>query len=210
MDSLSGKITKEKGVYMVDRIKNHPLWNLFKEIFLISALTFGGGYVIVPLMHTKFVDELKWIKEEEMIDILAMSQTSPGVFTVNASIMVGYNLFGLKGSIVAVTAAVLPPLVTVALISTFYTLFSDNIIVRNGLKGAQAVVGAIMINVLINYSGKILRDKYWLPISIMILAFVLDFVLNINTVLIILFCGVLGTVIQMILLSKKMGGSTKK
>ena len=101
MDSLSGKITKEKGVYMVDRIKNHPLWNLFKEIFLISALTFGGGYVIVPLMHRKFVDELKWINEEEMIDILAMSQTSPGVFTVNASIMVGYNLFGLKGSIVA-------------------------------------------------------------------------------------------------------------
>lgn len=195
---------------MVDKIKRHPLWNLFKENFLISALTFGGGYVIVPLMHRKFVDELKWIKEEEMIDILAMSQTSPGVFTVNASIMVGYNLFGLKGSIVAVTAAVLPPLISVAIISAFYALFSDNSIVRNGLKGAQAIVGAIMINVLINYSGKILKEKYWLPIFIMILAFVLDFIFNINTVVIILFCGILGTLIQMILLSKKLGGSWRK
>lgn len=195
---------------MVDKIKRHPLWSLFKENFLISALTFGGGYVIVPLMHRKFVDELKWIKEEEMIDILAMSQTSPGVFTVNASIMVGYNLFGLKGSIVAVTAAVLPPLISVAIISAFYALFSDNSIVRNGLKGAQAIVGAIMINVLINYSGKILKEKYWLPIFIMILAFVLDFIFNINTVVIILFCGILGTLIQMILLSKKLGGSWRK
>ena len=203
-------MTKEKGVCMIDKAKNHRLWNLFKEIFLISALTFGGGYVIVPLMHKKFVTELKWIEEEEMIDILAMSQTSPGVFTVNASIMVGYNLFSLKGSIVAVVAAVLPPLVSVAIISTFYALFSDNIIVRNGLKGAQAVVGAIMINVLINYSGKILKDKYWLPIFIMILAFILDLIFSVNTVLIILLCGALGTVIQMILLSKKMGKKKKK
>ncbi len=195
---------------MVDDKSNRSLWNLFKKNFLISALTFGGGYVIIPLMHRKFVNELKWIEEEEMIDILAMSQTSPGIFTVNASIMVGYHLFGMKGSIVAVTAAVLPPLVTVIVVSTFYALFSDNVIVRNGLKGAQAVVGAIMINVVINYSGKILKDKYWLPIFIMLLAFILAFIFNINTILIILLCGAIGTVIQLILLSKKMGGPTKK
>ena len=87
---------------------------LFSSTFSLSAFTLGGGYVIVPLMRKKFVDELHWLEEKEMLDLTAIAQSSPGALAVNASILIGYRIAGVLGAIIttstmtAATAACIP------------------------------------------------------------------------------------------------------
>lgn len=76
------------------------LWELFKSTFILSASTFGGGFVIVSLMKKKFVEELGWLEEDEMLDITAIAQSSPGPIPINASVILGYRMQGILGSIV--------------------------------------------------------------------------------------------------------------
>ena len=71
---------------------------LFKSTFFLSMFTFGGGYVIVPLMEKKFVNELGWISEDEMLDLIALGQSAPGPIAVNTSILVGYRMAGVPGA----------------------------------------------------------------------------------------------------------------
>lgn len=94
---------------------------LFTSTFTLSAFTFGGGFVIIPLMRKKFVEQLHWIDEEEMMDLTAIAQSSPGAIAVNASILVGYRVAGVPGALVTVLGTVLPPLIILSIIS-FFTL----------------------------------------------------------------------------------------
>ena len=90
---------------------------LFTSTFTLSAFTFGGGFVIIPLMRKKFVEQLHWIDEEEMMDLTAIAQSSPGAIAVNASILVGYRVAGVPGALVTVLGTVLPPLIILSIIS---------------------------------------------------------------------------------------------
>ena len=104
--------------------KNAKMYGtLFSSVFMLSACTFGGGYVIVPLMRKKFVEDLHWIEEGEMMDLVAIAQSSPGAIAVNASISIGYRCAGIPGAIVAVIGTVLPPLVILTVISYCYEAF---------------------------------------------------------------------------------------
>ena len=92
-----------KGKQLVMKTKENParmLWQLFKATFLLSAFTFGGGFVIVSLMKKKFVEDLQWLEEEEMLDITAIAQSSPGPIPINASVILGYRMYGVIGSLV--------------------------------------------------------------------------------------------------------------
>ena len=81
----------------MDKKDPKVLWKLFKSMFMLSACTFGGGFVIVSLMKKKFVEELEWIEEDEMLDITAITQSSPGPLPVNASVIIGYRMYGIIG-----------------------------------------------------------------------------------------------------------------
>ena len=95
--------------------KNRKFYlKLFLSTFYLSAFTFGGGYVIVPLMRKKFVNEYGWIDENEMIDLIAIAQSAPGVIAINASLIIGYKLAGILGAIVALVGTVLPPLIIIS------------------------------------------------------------------------------------------------
>ena len=96
---------------------------LFSSTFYISAFTFGGGYVIIPLMKKKFVEGLKWIEEDEMLNLIAIAQSSPGPIAVNTSVLIGYNVAGLVGALVSLWATILPPMITLSVISMFYSAF---------------------------------------------------------------------------------------
>lgn len=99
------------------------LWQLFKATFLLSAFTFGGGFVIVSLMKKKFVEELKWLDESEMLDITAIAQSSPGPIPINASVILGYRMCGIPGSLIAILGTALPPMIIISVISYFYVQF---------------------------------------------------------------------------------------
>ena len=96
------------------------LAKLFLSTLYLSAFTFGGGYVIVTLMKKKFVDEYHWIDEQEMLDLVAIAQSSPGPIAVNGAIVAGYKLAGMAGVLTTVIATVLPPFTILTLISFCY------------------------------------------------------------------------------------------
>ncbi len=169
-------------------------WTLFASTFSLSAFTFGGGYVIVPLMKKKFVDNLKWIEEEEMLNLVALSQSSPGAIAINCSILVGYRMAGVFGSLVTVFGTVLPPLIILTVISSFYEAFKNSELINALLKGMQAGVAAVIVDVVIGMSGKILKGKQVFSILMMLGAFVAAFVYDVNVAFIILICGVVGAI----------------
>ena len=170
------------------------LWKLFISTFRISACTFGGGFVIIPLMRRKFVEELGWIEEQEMLDLTAIAQSCPGAMAVNASILVGYRVAGISGALITVLGTVLPPLVIISVISLFYQAFRDNPIVNLAMGGMLAGVAAVIADVVITMAGKILKGKKWLPILVLLGAFIATYFFKVNVILIILICGVLGAV----------------
>lgn len=167
---------------------------LFFGTLYISAFTFGGGFVIVTLMKKKFVDQLHWIDEQEMLDMTALAQSSPGAIAVNAAILVGWRVAGLAGMIVAALGSVLPPLIILSVISFFYTAFASNLYVSLVLKGMQAGVAAVILDVVCDLGGKVLQTRSVLFIGLMVVAFAANFLWGVNVVLIIVAAAVIGVV----------------
>ncbi|HAQ41744.1 MAG TPA: chromate transporter [Clostridiales bacterium] len=165
---------------------------LFWSTFSLSAFTIGGGYVIVPLMQKKFVEELKWIDEEEMLNLVAISQSAPGPIAVNTSIMVGYRIAGVPGSFVTILGTVLPPLIIITIVAQFYTAFKENKIVNALLLGMRAGVAAVIIDVIIKMAKDILDTKDKISIMIMIISLIAAVIFDINAALIIILCGAFG------------------
>lgn len=183
---------------------------LFSSSFFLSAFTFGGGFVIIPLMKRKFVDDLKWIEEEEMLNIAAIAQSSPGAVAVNASILLGYRIAGILGSLVTILGTVLPPLIIISVISFFYNAFRENVVVNAVLKGMQAGVAAVIADVVLNLGGNIVKDKDIVFILVMIGAFIATYFLRINIMYIILICGCIGAAKFLIQTKKiKKGGDSQ-
>ena len=135
--------------------KHILLWQLFKATFTLSAFTFGGGFVIVSLMKKKFVEELGWLDEEEMLDITAIAQSSPGPIPINASVILGYRMNGIIGALVAVFGTALPPMFIISLISVFYTQFRENAVIATALQVMRAGVAAVIFDVVINLAKNV-------------------------------------------------------
>ncbi|WP_277631003.1 chromate transporter [Atopococcus tabaci] len=181
-------------------------WTLFTSTFYLSAFTFGGGYVIVPLMEKRFVQELVWIDEDQMLDIVAIGQSSPGPIAVNTSILVGYRMAGVPGALVTVLGTILPPLVIMTFVTYFYLAVRDNPIVHNLLLGMQAGVAAIIVNVVWNMAMRIIKQKRVVPILVMAVSLVAGIVFDVNILYLLLFAGVIGAVTTFLDLRNKKGG----
>ena len=165
---------------------------LFISTFLISAFTVGGGFVLIPLMKAKFVDEYGWLKENEALDLVSIAQSAPGVMAANSSIIMGYRMGGFLGSLTALLATVLPPLITLTVISYFYDAVATNPYVRMFLKGMQCGVTAILINVVLDLVIKQVKKKLALPLIIMAGAFIAAVIFKINIMQIIAVVAVIG------------------
>lgn len=175
---------------------------LFSSTFLISAFTFGGGYVIVPLMKKKFVEDLKWIDDEEMLNIIAIAQSSPGPVAVNTSILLGYRIAGAIGAFVTIIGTILPPLIIISIIAGIYDWFKNNIVINAVLKGMQVGVAAVIADVALNLGGNVVKGKDLLLILLAIGAFIATFFFKINVVYIVLACGCIGAA-RILLQTKK-------
>lgn len=172
--------------------KKHIYRKLFTSTFYLSAFTFGGGFVIIPLMKKKFVDDLQWIKEDEMLNLAAIAQSSPGAVAVNASILLGYRVAGILGALVTILGTILPPLIIISVISLFYTAFRENIVVNAVLKGMQAGVAAVIADVVMNLGGNVIKEKDIISALVMVCAFATTFFFKVNVMYIILVCGCIG------------------
>lgn len=187
--------------------KGKKLLKLFLTTLYISAFTFGGGFVIITFMKRKFVDELHWIDENEMLDLTAMAQSSPGAIAVNAAILVGWRVGGFWGMLAAVIGTVIPPIAIISIISLIYSAFASNVYVALVLKGMQAGVAAVILDVVCSLGSKVIKQKSVIQIAVMVLAFIATFVFDINVIYIILAAAVIGVVTELI--KKKKGGDNK-
>ena len=160
-------------------------------------------------MKKKFVDKLKWIEEEEMLNLVALAQSAPGVIAVNASILVGYRIAGVSGALVTVFGTVLPPLITLTIISFFYQSFRDSRIVSALLKGMQAGVAAVIADVVLGMAGKIIKGKQTVSILVMVAAFAVTLIFDINVIFIILASGLIGAILVVYQGKKNKGGATQ-
>lgn len=165
---------------------------LFISVFKLSACTFGGGFVIIPLMRKRFVNELKWIEEQEMLDMTAIAQSAPGAIAVNASILVGYRVAGVLGALLTVLGTIIPPLFIISVISLFYQAFRDNTVVNLIMSGMICGVAAVIFDVVIDMAKMIIRQKKAVSILVLILSFIAVKFFSANIIAVIVVCGVVG------------------
>lgn len=170
------------------------LWILFRSMFLLSACTFGGGFVIVSLMKKKFVEDLQWLDEDEMLDVTAITQSAPGPLPVNASVIIGYRMAGILGSLTAVFGTILPPMIIISVISLFYEQFRTNRYVATALQVMRAGVAAVIFDVVINLAKNVVKTKRILYIVMMCVAFVCTYLLGVSAMTAIFVCLGIGLI----------------
>jgi len=166
------------------------VWLLVTNMF-ISAFTFGGGYIVVPMVRRFFVVKKHYFTEEDLINMAAIAQSTPGAIAINLSALAGYKVAGIAGALISCTAAVIPPLVILTIISTFYKIFISNTIIAAILKGMEAGVAALMVDLIVDMCSLILKKKSLFLSAMIPLSFIANFILGVNVALILLFCSFL-------------------
>ncbi|WMM26303.1 chromate transporter [Tissierella sp. MB52-C2] len=174
------------------KLKKSKLYSsLFRITFSISAFTFGGGYIVIPMMRKYFVNDLELISEQELLDMAAIAQSTPGAIAVNIAVLVGYRISGIIGAIISCIGTVLPPLLILSVISFFYKTFRDNRVISAILKGMEAGVAATIVDLVIDMGQGVLKEKNLLLTLMAPFAFLASFIFNINVLVIIIFCSIL-------------------
>ena len=145
--------------------------------FKIGAFTIGGGYAMVPLIENEIVTKRKWISQDEFMDLMAISQSAPGIFAVNISIFIGYKLRGVRGSVVTALGTILPSFLIILAIALFFSNFKDNVYVENIFKGIRPAVVALIAapTFTMAKSAKINRYTIWIPVVSALLIWLLGF-----------------------------------
>jgi len=169
--------------------KQVSLWQIFKVFAKIGAFTIGGGYAMIPLIQAE-LSRRGWISEDELPDIVALSQSAPGVMAVNISIFAGHKLRGFKGSVVATLGSITPSFLMILAIAMFFVAFKDNPYVERAFKGIRPVVVSLIAVPMVNMARRSCKNVWhWLlaVVSLLLVAF-----LNVSPIYIILCVLVLG------------------
>ena len=167
-------------------------FKLFTSTFKISAFTFGGGFVIIPLMRKQFVEKLQWIDDDEMLDLTAIAQSSPGPIAVNASILVGYKASGIPGALISILGTVIPPFLIISIISHFYIAFRDNRYISLLMDGMLIGVAAVIADLVISMAWEIIKRKRVIQISMLFVSFILVEFFNLNIIILIMLAALVG------------------
>ena len=168
---------------------------LFAHTFTLSAFTIGGGYVMIPLMKERFVDKLKWITTDELSELTALGQSSPGAMVINTTVLMGYRLLGFWGALCALLGTALPPLIILSVISCFYDIIRGNRFVSAAFRGMQAGISAVIADTVVCLAAPYMKKDEIPYILSMTGAFAVAWFFDINVALIIIACGFLGVIL---------------
>ena len=174
------------------------LFDLFWTFCKIGALTFGGGYAMLPLIQREIVENKKWSTEREILDYYAVGQCTPGVIAVNTATFIGFKLKGIIGGIVATLGVVFPSLIIILIISSFLQSFADLSIVQSALAGIRVAVVALIITTVIKLLKSSIKD--YLGVIIAIIAFIISAFIGLSPVYVVIAAGLTGFI------SKSIGG----
>ena len=168
------------------------LWELFISFFKIGAFTFGGGLAMLPMIQREAVEKRGWIEDEDILEIVAIAESTPGTIAINAATFVGYRAGGVLGSACATFGTVLPSFCIILLISVVLRQFHDLPVVQYAFWGIRAGVLALLIKSLWTMYKK--SPKGWPAYVAMAAAFILTTVLDVHILIVIACCGVFGLV----------------
>ena len=166
------------------------LLEMFVVFFRIGAFTIGGGYAMLPLIEKEVVDNNKWVSEEEIVDVFAISQSVPGVIAINSSIYIGFKVSGFIGAIVAALGVILPSFIIILLIAFLLFNIQDNIYLEKAFSGVRSGVTAMILLSVIKLSKSAIKDK--LGVFLGIAAFIAIVILDIHAIIVILAGGLIG------------------
>ena len=166
------------------------LFDLFWTFCKIGALTFGGGYAMLPLIQREIVENKKWSTEKEILDYYAVGQCTPGVIAVNTATFIGYKLKGIIGGIVATLGVIFPSIVIILIIATFLQNFADLAIVQSAFAGIRVAVVALIITTVVKLIKASIKD--YLGVIIAIIAFVISAFIGLSPVYVVIAAALTG------------------
>lgn len=181
--------------------KLKTLIKLFWVFFKIGAFTFGGGYAMIPLIQREVVENKKWITDDDILEIVAIAESTPGPIAINSATFVGFKVAGVLGSVAATLGVVLPSFIIILCISFLLDRFSDIKAVQHAFFGIRAGVLALVIKALVTMYKKCPKNIF--AYIVMGVAFVLSAIISINIFYVIILCAVFGLVTHLIKLRRE-------
>jgi len=197
MENVKGMEKEEVLLKKTKKINIKTILKLFYSSFYISLIAFGGGFVVLSLLRETFVKKLAWVTDEEMMDINALSQASPGAIAMNTAMLVGFKVAGLIGMIATVIGSVIPPLLVITGLYYFYDAIKGFTVVTYIMKGMQAGVCGVILSLVIDMWKNTIKEKSVFAVTLLTLSFLtttaLQFFFNISVVIyVVLLSAVLG------------------
>ena len=168
----------------------HTLFELFLSFLKIGALTFGGGYAMMPIMRKEVVDKKGWADDEDILKILVISESTPGVLAVNSATFIGYKIGGFKGSVVATLGVVIPSFIIISLISLFIVEFKQLTLVKYAFYGIQAGVAVLILKAALKLSKKVHFNMF--SVIILVCAMLFSLFTTYSVIYVLIVSGLLG------------------
>ncbi|HYE83761.1 MAG TPA: chromate transporter [Clostridia bacterium] len=172
------------------------LVEIFKAFFKIGCFTFGGGYAMIPIIEREVIINKEWMKEEDIIDIFAVSESLPGAIAINSSTFIGYKIAGRKGAFAAMLGVILPSFIIITLIAAFFARFQENAIIKAAFLGIRSAVVGLILLAALKIGKTAIRDK--IALLIMVFTIFLIIVVNIHAVFVIMGGAAIGLLIYSI------------
>ena len=175
-------------------MRNKVLAELFLTFAKIGAFSFGGGYGMIPLIEKETVESKKWVSEEELLDVIAIAESTPGPIAINAATFIGSKVGGTAGAICASAGVVLPSFLIISAISFVLQAFQELKCVRYAFMGVRAGVLALILKALWTMYRQCEKDPF--SYAVMGLAFLAVTFLQVNAILVIIAAGLVGMILS--------------
>lgn len=173
------------------------IWkDLYVSFFKIGILTFGGGLAMLPMLRREVVDKHHWCEEEQMLDIYAIGQCTPGIIAVNTATYIGFQEGGILGGIIATAGEVTPSFLIITLVASVLKQYMDNAMLLHAFAGIRIMVCALMLDTVVSMAKKGIKN--WLGVFLFLGAILLATFTPISTVVVIIIASIIGVIYDMI------------
>lgn len=179
------------------------LIQLFLAFAKIGAVTFGGGYAMLPILQRDIVGKYGWATEEEIMDYFAIGQCTPGIIAVNTATFIGYKQKGVLGGIAATLGVIFPSIVIISIIAAFITNFAELAVVKYAFNGIRVCVCVLILNAVLKLAKGALVDKW--ASMIFVVVFCLSVFLNVPAAVLVLVAGLMGYLIKRFIVKEGKG-----
>ena len=170
------------------------LFDLYLLFFRMGAVTFGGGYAMLPILRREIVQGREWMDEETIMDYYALSQGLPGIISINVAVFIGYRRRGIPGAVASALGMVSPCIIIITIIAAFLSNFQNNVYVRRALAGISVCVAALILDAVISMWKKGVKDRVGIAICLTML--VLSVFTDISPILLVVASALLGIAVR--------------